>query len=297
MRLNAQSRIKWVVAMMAATVATWPLSVLAQSAPTPGPCEQVGAIGAIVDRPGLGRPTANNGSPCVVPSTHVLIEVGYRNETTTGAGGTSTLDVFPLPLIRIGLGRRSEIVVQPPSQSVRSGAALGGVFVPMVGTQDAGVGFKHMLDDRPSFQDSVGAFYSGPTGSPQGSAGFSAGGPTYTLTYTAAFAPAPNIGISINQSETANASPLPLAGAMRFFNYQLWLTASYTFAPKTTLLVTDQITAPLGPNAGSGNRALVAVQRVLSKAVVIDAEFEVNALPVAPALRQHAVGVGGAFAL
>jgi hypothetical protein len=297
MRLNAQGRIKRVVAMMAAAVATWPACVCAQSATTPGPCEQAGAIGAIIDRPGLGRPTANSGSPCVVPPPHVLIELGYRTQTTTGAGGNSTLDVFPLALIRIGLGKRSEIDVQPPSQSVRSEATLGGLFVPMVGTQDAGVGFKHMLDDRPSFQDSVGVFYSAPTGSPQGSVGFSAGGPTYTLTYTAAFAPAPNIGISINQSETANASPLPMAGATRFFSFQLSPTVSYAFAPNTTFLVSAQITAPLGPNTGSGNRALVALQRVLSKAVVIDAEFELNALPVAPALRQHAFGVGGAFAL
>src|ERR1700737_1500307 len=86
----------------------------AQNASAPGPCEQPGAIGAIVDRPGLGRPTANNGSPCVVPPDHVLIEVGYRNQTTVANGGTSALEVFPLSLLRIGLRPRTEIILQPP---------------------------------------------------------------------------------------------------------------------------------------------------------------------------------------
>lgn len=263
--------------------------------PTPGPCEEPGAIGAIVDRPGLGRPTANNGSPCVVPASRLLIETGYRNQTTAGSGGASTLEVFPLALIRIGLGARTEIVVQPPAHSNRGGAALGSPFIPAAGEQDEGFGFKRMLDDRPSFQDSVGVFYTAPTGTPQGSAGFSAGAPTYTLTYTAAFAFKGNIGVSITQNAIANAAPLDPTGAVGFFSYQPSLTISYGFAPNFTLLASDQITTPLGPNGGTGNRALLALQRVLSPGIVLDAEYEVNALPASPALRQHAFGVGAAF--
>ena len=274
-----------------------PIAGWAQSAPAPGPCEQPDAIGSIVDRPGLGRPTANNGSPCVVPASQVLIETGYREQSTTGDDGTSTLAVFPLALVRIGLGARSELVVQPPAQSIRSGVALGGTFVPAVGAQDVGLGFKRTLDDRPSFQDAVGLFYTAPTGTPQGSSGFSAGAPTYMLTYTAAFALPANLGISITQNAVANAAPLDPAGAKRFFSYQPSLTMSYGFARNTTLLVSDQITAPLGPSAGTGNRALIAVQRVLSPGIVLDAEYEINALPAAPASRQHAFGIGGAFTL
>ena len=112
---------------VALTMAAFALSLAAahaQTAPMPGPCEQPGAIGAIVDRPGLVRPTANNGSPCVVPPSHVVIEVSYRNQTTAVGGGTSTLEVLPLALIRIGLGARTEIVLQPPGafQSRRSRA-------------------------------------------------------------------------------------------------------------------------------------------------------------------------------
>ena len=270
------------------------LSAAAHAESVPGPCEQPGAIGAIVDRPGLGRPTANNGS-CVVPSSRLLIEAGYRDQTTPGVAGASTLEVFPLALLRLGLGARTEIVVQPPAHSNRGGASLGGVFIPATGAQDVGFGFKRMLDDRPTFQDAVAVFFTAPTGAPQGSGGFSAGGPTYTLTYTAAFALNGNVGISLTQNAIANAAPNDPTGATRFFSYQPSLTLSYAFAPNLTLLVGDQITTPLAPNGGTGNRALVGLQRVFSPGIAIDAEYEVNALPAAPAFRQHAFGIGTAF--
>jgi hypothetical protein len=273
------------------------LSAAAMAESTPGPCEQPGNIGAIVDRPGLGRPTANNGSPCVVSPARVLIEAGFREQTTAGAGGASTLSVFPLALIRLGLGGRTELVVQPPAFSNRGGTNLGGVFVPASGAQDAGVGFKRLLTDRADFQDAVAIFYTAPSGSPQGSTGFSAGGPTYTLTYTAAFALKGNVGVSLTQNAVANASPNDPTGATRFFSYQPSLTIGYGFAPSFTLIAANQITTPLGPAGGTGNRVLIGLQRVLSPGVVLDAEYEVNALQGAPAFRQHAFGVGTAFQL
>jgi hypothetical protein len=266
----------------------------AQAAPTPGPCEQPGAIAAIVDRPGLGRPTANNGSPCVVPASHIVIEGGYRYQMTTGADGTSTLAVLPLPLVRIGLARM-ELALQPPTFSDRGGADLGGPFMPARGEQDVGLGLKRMLDDRPSFQDAVEIFYTAPSGTPQGTAGFSAGAPTYTLSYTTAFALRGNVGISVTQNAIDGASPLDPSGATRFFSYQPSLTLSYGFAPNFTLLASDQVTTPVGPTGGAGNRALIALQLVLSPAVVVDAEYEINLLPASPSVRQHAFGAGVAF--
>jgi hypothetical protein len=268
----------------------------ARAAPAPGPCEQPAAIGAIVDRPGLGRPTANNGSPCVVPPAQLVLEIGYRYQMTTLDGGTSTLETLPLALMRIGLGARNEFVLQPPAYSNRSGAALGGSFVPAQGVQDPGFGLKHMLDDRPAFQDSVELFYTAPTGTPKGSVGFSSGAPTYTLAYTAAFPLGKNFGVSITQNAITNAAPLDPTGATLFFSYQPSITTSYALSPNFSVLVTDQITTPLGPNGGTGNRALLALQRVLSPALVLDAEYEVNLLP-APGGRQHAFGFGAAFEL
>ena len=269
----------------------------AQPAPTLGPCEQPGAIGAIVDRPGLGRPTANNGSPCVVPALHIVIESGYRYQQTMGIGGTSTLEVLPLPLVRVGLGAHMELGLAPPTFSNRGGADLGNPFIPARGEQDTGFGVKRMLDDRPSFQDAVELFYTGPTGTPQGTAGFSAGSPTYTLSYTTVFALKENFGISVTQNAIDGASPLDPSGATRFFSYQPSLTLSYGVAPNFTLLASDQVTTPLGPTGGTGNRGLLALQRVVSPGVVVDAEYEINMLPASPSIRQHAFGAGVAFEL
>jgi len=205
--------------------------------------------------------------------------------------------VLPLALVRIGLDGRDELVLQPPAQSIRGGATLGGPFTPAVGVQDTGIGLKRMLDDRPTFQDAVEIFYTAPTGSPKGIAGYSAGAPTYTLSYTSAFVLKGSVGISITQNATANAAPNDPTGATRFFSYQPSISISYGVLPNLTVLVADQITSPLGPTSGTGNRALLALQRVLSSSVVLDADFEVNALPASPAFHQHAFGVGAAIAL
>jgi hypothetical protein len=270
-------------------------SACGQSAPAPGPCEQAGAIGSIVDRPGLGRPTATNGSPCAVPTGDAMLELGYRSQSTQGSAGTSALAIYPLAVIRVGVAKRTELVFAPPAFSTRSGAALGGVFVPASGSQDLGFGIKRTFDDRPAFQDAFEFFYTAPTGAPQGISGFSAGGPAYTLSYTAAIPLGSTVGVSLTQNAIANAVPQNPAGATRFFAYQPSLTLSYGFAPNTSLLLSDQITTPLGPAGGTGNRALVALQRVLSSHIVIDAEYEVNILPAAPASSQHAFGGGAAL--
>ena len=102
------------------------------------------------------------------------------------------------------------------------------------------------------------------------------------------------VGLSTTQSFIDNASPLAAGGAARFFSYQPSLTFSYGFAPNTSLLVSDQITTPLGPAGGTGNRGLVGFQRVVSSRLVFDAEYEFNALPGAPAVTQHALGAGAA---
>lgn len=238
-----------------------------------------------------------NGSPCVVPPAHVVIETGYRNQETAGAAGTSRLEVFPLALLRAGLNARWEIVLQPPAHANRTGAAIGGVFVSAIGSEDSGFGFKRMLDDRANFQDAAEIFYSAPTGSPHGSTGFSAGAPTYTLSYTAAVPLGSAVSASTTQNFIANATPLDPSGGISFFSYQPSFTLSYAFGGGFTLLATDQITTPASPSGGTGIRALIAIQKVVSPAVVVDAEYEVNALPAQPSNRQHAVGVGGAFHL
>jgi hypothetical protein len=83
----------------------------------------------------------------------------------------------------------------------------------------------------------------------------------------------------------------PANANVRYVAYQPTVNLSYAVGASTTFLLEDQISAPTGPQAPTGNRVLLAVQRVLSPNVVLDAEFETNALP-APGFAQHALGAG-----
>jgi hypothetical protein len=113
----------------------------AQAAPRPSPsaaqggCEQ-GGLASISNRPGVGRAVTVNGSPCVVPVGDVVIEGGYRNQVTT-ASGTSWLTTYPNPIVRFGIAGFNEVVFSPPlAYSFRSGADLGGTFIPAAEIQD-----------------------------------------------------------------------------------------------------------------------------------------------------------------
>jgi hypothetical protein len=81
----------------------------------------------------------------------------------------------------------------------------------------------------------------------------------------------------------------------QFASYQPSLTLGYGLSHNATVLASDQITAPLTANGGTGNRGLLEFQYVFSAHAVLDAEYEINALPIAPAARQHAFGIGGAW--
>ncbi len=274
----------------------------ALDAPTPaptatpaGPCAQ-GALASIADRPGLGRALAINGSPCAPPAGEIVLETGYRNQVTS-ATGTSVLSTYPAPVVRFGTGGGNEVVLAPSLDvSRRTGANLGGVFVPASGMQDAGIGVKHTLRDRPWSQDALEAFVTVPTGNPSGPFGFSAGAPTYLLSYSVAFSVNDRVGLAMTHNLTSAPGTNASGAAQRYLAYQPALTLSYALSATTSLSLQEQITVPTGPGGPTGNRALVALQRTISRNVVLDVEFESNLLP-APGANQHALGAGLAVRL
>jgi len=259
-----------------------------------GPC-RTGGIAAVVDRPGVGRALAVNGSPCVVPDGGVVLESGYRRQTTAAALGESNLVTVPEPLVRVGVAAGDEIVIAPSlDASERTGASLGTApFTPASGMQDAGLGFKRQLRDRPWAQDALEAFVSVPTGYPGGASGFSAGIPTYLLGYSLAVPVTSTIGFTTTQNVAWSAGA-DVAGRMRgFLSYQPSAGFAVAIGNRAALLIQDQIAVPSAPGGGTSNRALVAVQRTLSANVVVDVEYEANVLPVS-GFAQHAIGAGAA---
>ncbi|MGP6158093.1 MAG: hypothetical protein ACLPYS_11430 [Vulcanimicrobiaceae bacterium] len=283
------------LAPLASKADTPHLPVAMPSASPAGPCAQ-GAVVALVDRPGLGRGVAVNGAPCVVPKGRVVLEAGYRNQVTS-ADGMSTLSTYPNSLVRFGIGAGNEVVVSPSLiLSRRSGADLGGTFVPATGQQDAGCGFKHLFRDRPWIQDGLELFVTLPTGYPAGAFGFSAGIPTYLLGYSATVPLSSRIAISTTQNLLLNGAANGSGATARFFAYQPALGVSYALATPTTLLLQDQITTPTAPGSGTGNRAFIGIQQAVSPNVVLDVELEFNLLPT-PGYDQHALGAGFAVLL
>lgn len=247
-----------------------------------GPCSQ-GAIASIADRPGVGRALTVNGSPCVVPVGGVVLELGFRQQMTHAAAAVSTLVTYPQPLVRWGIGGGNEIVLAPSlDYSQRYGANLEvAPFVPASGLQDAGLGFKRQLEDRPWFQSALEAFVTLPTGYPQGPNGFSAGMVTYLVGYSVVVPVGPVISLTTTQN-------LQSTG---FIAYQPSLGVSFAIGARGAFLLQDQITTPASSTGGTSNRAFAGIQRTISPNVVLDAEYEVNALPQ-PGFAQHAFGGG-----
>jgi hypothetical protein len=271
-----------------AVAGTMPTPAPSSTPAATGPCAQP-ALASIAVRPGIGRAPATSGAVCVAPPGVVVLGAGYRDQTTTGSG-RQQLDVYPEPVALVGVGGRTELILASLAYSRRTGTS-GSAFPAIGGQQDSGVGAQYLLSDRPALQQAVALFATLPTGYPAGPLGFSAGTPSYALSYTFAYSFGGKLGLSTSQGVVFASASNSANVLTHFTAYQPTVNLSYALAAATTLLLEDQITAPTGPQAPTGNRALLAVQQVLSPNFVLDAEYEINLLP-APGFAQHALGAG-----
>jgi hypothetical protein len=236
-------------------------------------------------RPGIGRAPATGGAVCVAPPGTVVLSLGYRDQATTGAGRQELL-VYPQPTILVGLADANEIIVAPSLAYSRRIGTNGSSLLPASGLQDAGAGFQHVIADQPWLQQSVEVFATLPTGYPAGPSGFSAGAPTYQLSYSAAIPLTARLGVSISQAVLVASAATPANAMQRYVAYIPSVSLSFATSPATTLLLEEQISAPAGPHAGTGKRALFGIQQAVSSDVVVDVDYETNALP-APGFNQH----------
>jgi hypothetical protein len=245
-----------------------------------------------VNRPGVGPAAASGGSPCTVAKGRVVVEVGYRNEIDAGQGGTSILSSYPMAVIRMGIDKRNELLVVPPTMAVRSGVA-GNVFLPAIGTQDSGLGWKHNFHARAAYQDALALTITTSTGTN----GYSAGGPTFALDYVGALSLGPRVFASASFG-AIDAPGTPLAGGppQRFLSYQPSATVGYGLDARSVLFASDNVSFPLRPGGGSSNVLLLAAQRAISRSAVVDVETELNLRPQA-GFSERTIGFGGAFYL
>jgi hypothetical protein len=268
-----------------------PLPSPAPSAsPAAGPCASP-ALASIAVRPGIGRAPATGGAVCVAPPGVVALGAGYRAQVTAGAT-RQTLLVYPAAVALVGLPARSELILEPGlTFSRRAGGGRNGLAA-LSGQQDVGAGFQHVVSDKPWLQQAVEAFATFPTGYPSGPSGFSAGAPTYQLSYTVAFSLSARAGATLGLAALDSAGTNSAGAQQRYGGVQPAATLSYALSPAASLLLEDQIAAPGGPQGLTGNRALMGLQQAISPNVVLDAEYEINLLP-APGLSQHTVFEAG----
>lgn len=254
------------------------------SASPQGPCVAP-ALASIAVRPGIGRAPATGGAVCVAQPGVVVLSLGYRDQATTGTG-RQELVVYPEPTLIVGLRSNTELLVAPSlSYSLRIGSN-GSVLPPVSGLQDSGIGLQRMFADSPWAQQSVELFATFPTGYPAGPTGYSAGAPTYQLSYSIAVPLNARLGASLSAALLVASAGAPTNSVQRYLAFVPSANLSFSASPAMTLLLEDQIGAPSAPHGPTANRVLFGIQQALSPNVVVDVDYETNALPP-PGFNQH----------
>jgi hypothetical protein len=238
----------------------------------------VPAAATVADRPGTGRTTSNGGAPCVVLQGDVVVEDGVRRQVTTEPGGVgaSTLTSVNLAFVRVGIAKRLEFGFTPPASEVRSASGASS-FDAARGTTDVVAALKYLVWDSASVQVSAGAAYSDPTGTGE----FTAGAPTYATSANVAVALTRRLALSTSLVLGTAVGPDTAQLNRTFVVFSPSVTLAYALDTVDTLLIQDAFTSRQGPVDPAGSRGFVALQRALGPRLALDAEFEMNLLPLA----------------
>ncbi len=231
------------------------------------PCTSMSAI--------VSRPTVTN-SVCTVRPNHVLVETGYQNTTSYGAGNAV---VYPQTLIRIGTSIPALELDFSPPEVQRSGG--------LAGPTDAGAGLKYVLGYTPKSSYGAQVFITVPTGLTAFSANETQS--TYALTAGYAF----NAVLSV----AAGASLASLAAAeQRYtsFTPSLVLTAAL---PSSNSVYAEIATfsSANGPGTATRTQYIVGGYHDVGQRLQLDAEIGFS--PTMATGRYHYIGAGISYYL
>lgn len=240
----------------------------ATPAPASDPCGGDARLLATLNRPTVGY------SACAVAPGTIVFEEGYQNQQGSNAN-PSTLIQYPQSFTRIGVKDRFEVdVIGPYFNRLAVPDGTGGLNRTS-GYQDGGLGVKYEFTPRGRFTVGVDGLYT----APNGSRGFTGGGPTETANVDVAYAATPSFGIGTTLA-FLRASGFDASGKQKRYGafmpsgvlttqlndaYQVY--AEYVYLSK---LAPDQ-----------GGRAFVdyGVQHLLGKRFEIDLEQGVSITP------------------
>jgi hypothetical protein len=216
----------------------------------------------------------------------VVIESGYMNTATTGAGANSSTSVGPA-LVKTGIGPRVEFDVTPPVfQATNDGVMRTS------GATDAGFGLKAILGYSQRASYGVGALMTVPSG---GKA-FSSGANTYSLLVNGSYA----LSGVVSLFQTASFNSLVGADStgklVRFGSYVESLGATYNLPSNWSVYAEGSEFSSTSP--GGDRRALIDYGVIKNVGAHLQFDAEVgNALNAVSGSRFHYFGVGASFLL
>jgi hypothetical protein len=247
--------------------------------PAPAPSDPCGSIISIVSRPTVTT------SICTARNHHALVENGYTNTVTTGAGGGNTAN-YPQSYVQFPTWNpHLEFDFTPASINASS---VGGASI--TGSSDMAFGAKYELGYSARWLYGVNAFFTIPSGSPAFTAGKSeyVGNFNWSYTVSPAIAVAGTLGFN-------SLSGINSAGAYQpYFAVIPSLEISATLHDGSELLGEYVYYSKTAPDLGGKNLFDFAYVRDFGPHVQFDVEYGFSPTPLL-GQRQHYAGVGLSF--
>ncbi len=257
-----------------------PPPAAASPAPAGDPCGDTNLL-ATTDRPTFGT------NPCVVKPQDAIVEVGYRNTSTSGAGA-SHVAAFPENRDRIGLLPHLELVLDLPSE-----LRLTANNTTIVGQSNIGTGLKYEFGYFGTFVHGIAAEVVYPTAE----APFTNGLPSFNESYQIGGGIVKNVGFNLtvgfNSFSTPNAAGAKNASTTAF---DPTFILGGLVAPNTKLNVEVANDSSNGPGTGGQFFGNVFLQHQVTKTVLLDVEVE-QSLTTRSGGHTHYIGAGGALRL
>jgi hypothetical protein len=250
--------------------------------PSPSPSAPSDPCGSILSI--VTRPTVTT-SVCTVRPHNVLIEGGYSNTQTTGAGGGTSV-AYPQAYLRFGTSDpRLEFDVTPPSTNASS---VGGTTAG--GASDVGLGAKYELGYSVRWLYGVNAAITYPTGS----RAFSAGADQYAGNFNWSYTVNQVIGLSgtmgFNSLSGFDAANVPQS----YFAFVPSFVASASLPGPSEFYVEYTYFTQAGVGLGGKNLIDSAFLRDFGNSIQLDVEYGFSPT-LLDGQRQHYLGAGASF--
>jgi hypothetical protein len=251
------------------------------ASPSADPCGGDARLLATLNRPTIGY------SACAVAPGTLVVEQGYQNQQQGSGAASSTLIQYPQSFVRYGIKQGLEIDLIGPYFNKLAAPDGNGALTRTSGYQDGGLGFKYEFPPHGRYTVGIDGLFTMPNGSP----GFTSGGPTQTANLDVAYAITPTFGIGTTLA-FVDASGFDAAGKQsRFLVFQPSFVLTTQLADNYQLYGEYVYASKLAPDQSGRAFFDFGVQKLLGKRFELDIEQGISTTPAAN-LKFNYFGVG-----